>query len=819
MQATNTKLEMAHQYVEYTNKNVFLTGKAGTGKTTFLKNLRKNSSKRIAVVAPTGVAAINAGGVTMHSMFHLSFAPFIPGQADRKEQFKFNKEKIRTLQGLDLLVIDEISMVRADVLDAIDAVLRKFRNRTKPFGGLQLLMIGDLHQLAPVAKDEEWQILKEHYQSMYFFESHALNQSHFVTIELTHIFRQKDEVFISLLNKVRNRVLDAESVSLLNTRYQPKLSPEQSNGYIHLTTHNYSAQAINKSRLDALHGQSYWFKAEINGDFPEPSYPNEYNLELKIGAQIMFVRNDLKDRLYFNGKLGVITAILTEDNLIKVKCEGETQDIHVGKASWDNIKYELDENKEITEQVIGQFSQFPLKPAWAITIHKSQGLTFDKAIIDAQSSFAHGQVYVALSRCKTLEGLILSTPIQASSIKSDQTITSFHEVAKQFELNEEGLKNAKKQSQIEWLVEIFDYKSVSRAMNKLLYAIENNQTKLRENTRKQFIHISDRFNLEVDAVATKFSNQQLPVYYEQDGLPVENTALQDRLKKSTVYFIDKLKNVILEPIKALDLETDNKELSKTLQDLKQYCIRPLFEKMKIMESMVNTGFDPLQYIKVKANTAIDFESETKEKKKKSVKTALTYESIDENKNLYNQLKEWRDGEAERLGVNRYQIMPQKTIQELADRLPADLPSLSNIHGLGDKRIEQYGNVILKMIQNYCEKNDLKPKHVEWEVEPAAKSLPKGETQKLSLELFKKGMSMTEIAQSRGITLSTIENHMATFVKSGTIDISNLIPEYKLLPLQKHILNHPGHRSKEIKEAMGDDYSYGEIKLVMASVGI
>ncbi len=818
MQVQNTNLDLAHQYIEYTNKNVFLTGKAGTGKTTFLKNLKKNSSKRIAVVAPTGVAAINAGGVTMHSMFQLSFAPFIPGQPDRNEQYRFNKDKIRTLQGLDLLVIDEISMVRADVLDAIDAVLRKYRNRFKPFGGLQLLMIGDLHQLAPVAKEEEWQMLKEQYQSMYFFDSHALKQSNFVTIELTHIYRQNDEVFISLLNKVRNRVLDTESVTLLNSRYQPNLSPEQSKGYIHLTTHNYAAQAINKSRIDALKGKSYWFKAEITGEFPEQSFPNEFNLELKTGAQIMFVRNDVKDRLYFNGKLGVITAILEEEKIIKIKCEGESREIQVGIASWDNIKYELNANKEITEQVIGQFNQFPIKPAWAITIHKSQGLTFDRAIIDAQASFAHGQVYVALSRCKTLEGLILSSQIQMSSIKSDHTITNFHEVAKQFELNEEGLINAKKQSQAEWIQEIFDYKSAGRALNKLLHAIESDQTKLREGIRIKFIELSDKFNLEIEAVATKFANQQLPVYFADGELPEHNTALQERIKKSSVYFADKLKNAVLNPLKALDLESDNKELSKSLQQIKQNCIRLVFEKINIMESMIENGFDPVKYIKVKANALIDFENELKEKKKKPVKTAVAYESLDENRNLYDQIKEWRDHEAERQGLNRYQIIPQKTIQELTEKLPADLASLTKIHGLGEVRIEQYGKVILKIIQEYCEKNDLKTKQVEWENEPVKEKLAKGETYKLSLDLFKKGMSMIEIAQSRGVTLSTIENHMASFVKTGTIDVSKLVPEDKLLPLQKHIMNHPDHRSKEIKEAMGDEYSYGEIKLVMASLG-
>ncbi len=433
----NTQLQLAFDFIQYTHKNIFLTGNAGTGKTTFLHKLKKDTFKRMVVVAPTGVAAINAGGVTIHSFFQMPFGPNIPLELNDTSNFnekqtsrirtnlhKFNREKIRIIKSLDLLVIDEISMLRADLLDGIDEVLRRFKNRYKPFGGVQLLMIGDMHQLAPVVKEDEWQILKTHYETVFFFSSKALKETSYVAIELKYIFRQSDEKFINLLGKVRQNKLDKTSFDELNDSYKPGFENEEHDGYIILTTHNAKAKTINEKRLAKVTLQSRTFIAETDGDFPEYTYPTEYELELKIGAQVMFVKNDIKaSKEYYNGKIGKITGF--EEESVFVKCPEDEDPIEVNKLSWENIRYEInEETKEIQETVVGKFVQYPLKLAWAITIHKSQGLTFDKAIIDAQAAFAFGQVYVALSRCRTLEGMVLSSRISASSIKSDPHIFS-----------------------------------------------------------------------------------------------------------------------------------------------------------------------------------------------------------------------------------------------------------------------------------------------------------------------------------------------------------------------------------------------------------
>ena len=383
------------------------------------------------VVAPTGVAAINAKGVTIHSFFQMSFGPHVPYDPEKNKTFnpedfrRFSREKVNIIKSLDLLVIDEISMVRADLLDGIDEVLRRYKNRYKPFGGVQLLMIGDLQQLSPVVKEEDWNILRQYYDTCYFFSSHALRKSSFIGIELKHIFRQTDLNFINLLNKVRLNQMDTETLQELNKRYIPNFHPDETEGYVTLTTHNYQSKNINDEKLKEIKTKSVIALAEVNGEFPDYSYPTDPELELKVGAQVMFIKNDLSgDKLFYNGKIGKITNIT--GIAIEVYCKGDDNPINVEKQEWQNSRYTLNEvTQEIEEEVIGTFVQYPLKLAWAITIHKSQGLTFEKAIIDARESFAHGQVYVALSRCKTIEGMVLSTRIGDFSVKSDSTVVSF----------------------------------------------------------------------------------------------------------------------------------------------------------------------------------------------------------------------------------------------------------------------------------------------------------------------------------------------------------------------------------------------------------
>ena len=457
---SNPQLELAYDFLEYTGVNVFLTGKAGTGKTTFLRELKRRSPKRMIVVAPTGVAAINAGGVTIHSFFQLPFGPYVPGSSDTVERgeklqytHKFNREKINIIKTIDLLVIDEISMVRADLLDAVDDMLRRYRSKNEPFGGVQLLLIGDLQQLAPVVKEDEWALLKQHYASAFFFHSKALAATRYVAIELKHVYRQQDREFVDLLNRVRENRVDATVLGMLNRRYVPGFKPSDDEGYITLTTHNHQAQRINDVKMAELSTRAYSFKAEVKDNFPTYSYPTEETLVLKQGAQVMFVKNDSSpEKRYYNGKIGKITAI--NDRSIEVVGKEDGLKIQVTPEEWTNTRYTLDEEtREITETVEGTFKQYPLKTAWAITIHKSQGLTFERAIVDANAAFAHGQVYVALSRCKTFEGLVLSSPVTMRSLVSDGAIDEFVREAEQKVPNKEELQQARQSYFRELLLE------------------------------------------------------------------------------------------------------------------------------------------------------------------------------------------------------------------------------------------------------------------------------------------------------------------------------------------------------------------------------
>ena len=431
----NTIFQFAADSLNYSNRSVFLTGKAGTGKTTFLKYIRQNTNKQTAVVAPTGVAAINAGGVTIHSLFQIPFTPYIPapqgftrnsGLMDRNSllgHIRMNRERREMLQKLELLIIDEISMVRCDVLDAVDAVLRSARSRhNEPFGGIQVLYIGDMFQLPPVASDTEWNILSQYYRSPYFFDSRVVHEQPPVYIELDKIYRQNEQQFINVLNKVRNNAMDKAGFDLLESRFDPWFEQDKDDKYIVLTTHNYKADAINVEEMKRLKASSRTYQATIDGDFNDKSYPADALLQLKEGAQVMFIKND-PDKRYFNGKIGVVTRL--EDSAVFVQCKGENEEIEVKPERWDNIRYSLNNEEATLGHVIGYFKQLPLRLAWAITIHKSQGLTFEKAVIDAGAAFAAGQVYVALSRCTSLQGIILRSPIINSALFTDERINRF----------------------------------------------------------------------------------------------------------------------------------------------------------------------------------------------------------------------------------------------------------------------------------------------------------------------------------------------------------------------------------------------------------
>ena len=419
----NEIFDLAFRFVTETSENIFLTGKAGTGKTTFLKYLKEHCAKNIIIAAPTGVAAINAGGVTLHSLFQLPFHPFLPTKVSKDEllgKIRYNRQRQQLLRKMELLIIDEISMVRCDVMDAIDTILKSVRrNHNMPFGGVQLLCIGDLHQLPPVAQNQEWSILQEYYASPFFFDSLAVKEQMPLLIELTKIYRQKEDSFVSLLNKVRNNNMTADDFEDLHLRYDPNFRPPANEKYITLSSHNKPAELLNQKELERLFTPPFTYNAVIEGDFAEHLYPVDAALVLKVGAQVMFLKNDLVLKRYFNGKIGVIKTL--EKEKIIVDCDGT--EIIVGLETWENSRYVLNKTDgKLEQEITGAFTQFPLRLAWAITIHKSQGLTFDKVMIDAGAAFSSGQVYVALSRCTSLDGIVLLSKIATSSIQSNENV-------------------------------------------------------------------------------------------------------------------------------------------------------------------------------------------------------------------------------------------------------------------------------------------------------------------------------------------------------------------------------------------------------------
>lgn len=799
----NAQLELAYNFVQYTDRNIFLTGKAGTGKTTFLHNLKKSSPKRMTVVAPTGVAAINAGGVTINSFFQLPFGPYIPGTTNKNGQHKrFNKDKINLIKSLDLLVIDEISMVRADTLDHIDEVMRQYRNHHKPFGGVQLLMIGDLHQLSPVVKEEDWMMLKDFYPNMFFFSSRALSQSKPVSIELKHIYRQADTKFIDLLNRIRQNEIDQSVLDKLNERYIPDFNPSDDEGYIILTTHNKNAQEINETKLSQIDKPAKYFSARIQDDFPEYSYPTVPELELKIGAQIMFVKNDSsRDRLYYNGKIGVVTKIT--DEVIYVRCPGEYSEIAVSPVEWNNIKYVLDpQTKEVHEKVIGTFSQYPLKLAWAITIHKSQGLTFERAIIDANLAFAHGQVYVALSRCKSFEGMVLRSPIAFKSVRTDGTVAEFTKNSN--EPDEHDLNNAKIEFQQDLLFELFDFTFLKGYFFQLRKIFEDHHTILDPEFNKVINSIKAASETSIIEVGETFK-RQIKSMIGKGSLPEENEELQNRIRKASAYFFDKIHAILKVGLEDLNTDTDNKSVKSSLTELIENYSDEITVKLALMK-LCSEGFSTSSYLKTKADTEID-QSGTKQIASQKAKVSKNISHPE----LYQSLISWRNELASEKDVPVYHVLAQKSILELVKMLPSSLAELETVKGIGKMKIKQFGVDILEIINSYCENKDIERNeiHIPTKVRPV-----KIDTKHVSLTLFKSGKTVSEIAVERGLTTGTIESHLANFIPSGEISVFDIVSKIKVARIMAFIVQNPGKTTSETKAELGETISYSDLKAVM-----
>ena len=802
----NPELELAYKYVQLTNENIFLTGKAGTGKTTFLKSLTHKLNKRSVVVAPTGVAAINAGGVTIHSFFQLPFGPIITekvaGHKIDNPNFKqkFNRQKIKIIKTLDLLIIDEISMVRADMLDAVDEVLRRYKNPYRPFGGTQLLMIGDMQQLAPVVKREEYSYLEPYYKSMFFFNSHALRETKPVTIELKHIYRQEDNSFIEVLNEVRDNKLSRESYDILHSRFLPDFKPDEKDGYITLCTHNRTAHAINSEKLSRLKSKTKTFEAEVNGKFPEHAYPTDYDLKLKSGAQVMFVKNDsAREKRYFNGKIGIITGF--EDERIKVKCEGDYDAIECLPETWENIRYTINpETKEIEEEFIGSFTQYPLRLAWAVTIHKSQGLTFEKAVIDAADAFAHGQTYVALSRCKTLEGMVLSSKISESAIICDEEVVNFNQKNRENEPSPEDLKQSIYQYQKALITELFNYRQLQYRLNALEKQLKESATSISGTLGQKIYDINKNALPEITKTAGSFLKQVNKIL--KDNPDVENNSqLKERLEKAGNYFTQFHKEKIIEAIEAGTFDTDNKAVRKAIEEGLNAVNESLHVKQKCLKICIE-GFSTDKYVSTRAKALL-------EKPEKHKAAAQPKEIETKYPELYTKLKAWRLEQAETEDVPLFQILPNLSLAEITENLPVSSAQLKKIKGIGKKKLALYGETLLNMVETFCSENHIEPDRTE----PKIKQTTKKSNAEKSFEMYKAGKSIEEIAKAQDFVISTIENHLSKYVESGELDVNKFVEAEILEQISDYFRQQPESGLREAKDALDESITWSDLRFV------
>lgn len=819
----NIIFNTAANFIHNSNHPVFLTGKAGTGKTTFLKYIKENTLKNTAVVAPTGVAAINAGGTTIHSFFQLPFGPFIPegqkGWGNNSEvsdkhnlisKLRLTNERKEVMQQLELLIIDEISMVRCDVLDSIDTVLRHVRSvHSKPFGGVQVLYIGDMYQLPPVIKDEEWQILKEYYANQYFFSSQVASAEPPVYIELKKVYRQTDSDFINLLNKVRNNDMDEEGYNTLHSRYQQNYFTTNEKDTITLTTHNHKADSINSDALKSLNENLFSFKATVEGDFQERSFPADEILYLKKGAQVMFIKNDTeKIRRYFNGKIGIVDRI--EDDKIFIVCKnGDSSDtIEVKKETWRNIKYTLNKSsKKIEEEELGSFIQYPLRLAWAITIHKSQGLTFEKAIIDAGNAFAPGQVYVALSRCVSLEGMILKSKISYNSLHSDERIVSFAKTQQSGDRQKEILERSMIQYQQELMLEMISFSTEEKQFNALvIFTKENSLGNLADawiNKLKLHFDIYIKYSRKFSDVLNNF--------FIDPVLPEKNAALQERFGKAAVWFCDEMegtKTVLLQS----PVITDNRQIAKDYENKLQALYEGVCYKIALLNSC-KTGFNLNEYRTKKLKySKPSFPVNTYSGRASYIPKDILHPE------LYQALKDKRDALCNELGVAVFMVCSTQTISDMCNYLPQNLNDLGKINGFGKIKLKQFGNDFLRIIKDHTASNHLESNITELpdkKVRKPKAATPKPDTKLLSYDLFKQGKKMDEIAKERNITLSTVEGHLAHYVENGSLDINTFLNRKKQDEILKVLRENVGESLTKMKEQL-PSFSYGEIKMMMAA---
>ncbi len=713
----NLLASLAANYVNTTHRHIFLTGKAGTGKTTFLRKIASTSFKKCVIAAPTGIAAINAGGVTLHSLLQLPFGTFVPDEMYVNSSFdnqrvntprsvlsnmKINTSKRKLLRELDLLIIDEVSMLRADTLDCMDTVLKSIRRSQAPFGGLQLLFIGDLLQLPPVVKDDEKPLIDRYYPSSYFFESHALKNSPPIYIELERIYRQSDQEFIDILNNLRNNQLTSDDLLVLNRHFQEYYELDNT---IFITTHNYKADKINQTKLHDIHNELYTYTAVIEDDFPETMYPATFQLQLKEGAQVIFIKNDpTGEQRFFNGKIGEVVE-LHEDQIL-VNCDGQT--IELEQFVWENKRFHLNPGQdEVEEQTIGTFKQFPVKLAWAITVHKSQGLTFENAVIDVSGAFAPGQIYVALSRLTSLEGLTLTAPIPDDILGSEASVLRFTETKPSKDILQEGLLAEQKSFLKGVAMSSFDFQPLHRELHQHFRDFDKEKKKTAKQQYREWTQklISDTVDLE--EVARKF-RKQLANYNEQDSDFIQ--LLIERVTKAETFFTPRIQDIV-------------KGINSHLEDLK---VKNRVTKYRKEVLALKEAFQKKQF------------------------------EIDKSKVILTAIKEGNE--------------PKK------DQLKSLLP----------KPTSQTSSVKINTVE-------------------------------VSFDLYEEGLSIEEIAEKRNLSPGTIETHLSKYVESGKIEVQKFVEQEKLENILKVMEVVNTTQLGPIKSKLGDEYTYGDIKFVVAFV--
>ncbi|WP_264520002.1 helix-turn-helix domain-containing protein [Flavobacterium sp. N1994] len=754
MKSISAEANYVLQFINQTNRSIFLTGKAGTGKTTLLKEIIKSTHKNCVVVAPTGIAALNAGGVTIHSLFQLPFGGFIPDnsspqfsdnskfetKATLRRHFKMSTLKKAVIQNMELLIIDEVSMLRSDLMDAIDFMLQSVRKGNQAFGGVQVLFIGDLLQLPPIIREEEWRTLRKYYKGKFFFHSHVIQQNPPLYIELSKIFRQTEEQFISVLNNLRNNQISANDIKILNQFVQPNFDLKANKGYITLTTHNIKADAINSQSLIDLKGKANVYKALIVDDFPEKIYPLEEQLELKIGAQVMFIKNDLSfDKNYFNGKMGVIQSLSEEE--IWVHFPEENKTIEVERYEWQNIRYYVDENtKEINEEILGTFTHYPIKLAWAITVHKSQGLTFDKAALDVSQVFLPGQAYVALSRLRSLKGLVLLSPLQMNGISSDQDVLEYAENKATTTLLENALKQDTKSFIHNYLIASFDWTDLAQEWRNHQFSYNENselsaKSKYATWAKKQTEAIENLLD-----ASRKFAAQLNSLFKEEE---VDLKFVFERVQAAYTYFF--------EPLDALVYEI----LWKLEEVIRIKKVKAFYDELVILETLQVKAVLQLMKAKLLIETVAKGETISKEK--------VTSEEI-----------------------KYYKIRKLETIREDFKKL--------NITLIEDE----------VDLERYTKKKK-------------ATKEPKKSTVQETYELWLDKNSIKEIAAIRKLTPQTVGGHMAKLIESETISINDVLPEEKILELAKAFKGYKEETLNGLKEQYGDKFTWDELKMFKASL--